>query len=419
MKTFFTIVFSMCLFIANAQELVGVTMGASYQDEVYYNLQTDEVSEVSFDEWNIAFTTAEGTAGVFLNEATPYQGVQQELYLTPASDFDDVIDPDDLEDRLFNAEITWEFGAFNEMRNEADSGDFGWGVLNESTDVIEGDKVFVLRFRSGDYIKLQIVSLENGIYTVKTANLDGSDENILTVNKNDFAGAPVAYYSIEDGAFLDKVQPEWDLLFVRYIQPLSDGSGGVQYYPLTGVLSGVGAEVAQANIVDPETVAFEDFQDSLKTEIDVIGHDWKEFDLANFEWVVNEFRAYFVKTAQGDVWKVVFKFFSGSSSGLIDFEKTLVGSVTAVEEQNNVRDFGVFPNPVATEANVAFTLEKASEINIQITDMNGRQVWSRSNLNGNTGFNMLTIPVLDLPTGTYFLSLYTADNVVTEKIVTD
>ncbi|MEZ4956599.1 MAG: hypothetical protein R2825_23785 [Saprospiraceae bacterium] len=40
------------------------------------------------------------------------------------------------------------------------------------------------------YQKLQITSLDQGIYTVKHADLDGGNETVLTVNKADFPGQP-------------------------------------------------------------------------------------------------------------------------------------------------------------------------------------------------------------------------------------
>src|SRR5690606_24410143 len=131
--------------------------------------------------------------------------------------------------------------------------------------------VFVIRLRDGTDLKMQIQSLASGTYQFRDANLDGSNEVTKTVTKADHSGL-LAYFSFETGDIVD-VEPAtgFEMVFLRYTTPLPDPGGGDPIpYLVTGILSGGGVQVAQANGIDPETVSFLDFADSLSTDIEVI-----------------------------------------------------------------------------------------------------------------------------------------------------
>jgi hypothetical protein len=205
---------------------------------------------------------------------------------------------------LFNREISWSYGALNEFREGGNPDDFGWGVYNPTTQETNGIFVYAIKLRDGTYLKFQIQSLINGVYTFRYANLDGSGETIKTISKADHAGKMLAYFSFETGETVD-VEPSggFDLLFCRYHSLLHQGGDSVQYL-VTGILSAAGVEVAEASHVDPATVQFQDYADSLSSNLEIIGHDWKFFDLNAFEWILPEDLIYFVKTQDDRVWKL-------------------------------------------------------------------------------------------------------------------
>jgi hypothetical protein len=70
----------------------------------------------------------------------------------------------------------------------------------------------------------------------------------------------------------------FDLFYGRYVASVYDPGLELDVpYNVTGILSGPGVQVAEADGVDPETVDYTDYQDSLRSELDIIGHDWKFF----------------------------------------------------------------------------------------------------------------------------------------------
>lgn len=390
-------------------QTVTVSTGASYSNQAYYNIQTDDVTTLANTAWDLAFSTDPNDAGIFVNEAVksvlsgPYPELR--LYLAPTFEFEDPINPASLTDSLYNPEINWQNGAFNSMKDDLDPSDFGWGFTGSGDTTVIGYRIFALQLRDDTWKKIKIESLVDGVYTMRYADLDGANEQIVTVDKADFAGSPLAYYSFSTGVTVAS-PTAWDLLFTRYHTPLSGGGAPIQYL-VTGVLSGPGTEVAEAQGVDPATVNYEDYLDSLQAApLDIIGQDWKYFDLQNFVWVLDDERAFFVKLANNQLWKIVFTGFGGSTNGNFIFEKTYLGEVSGVEEsQSGLSAFRVFPNPAAEEITVAFSLkEEQNNLSAALITPMGQIVRTFA-VSGHAGLNVLAVNVSSLPEGSYFLRL--------------
>lgn len=405
----------------SAQEFADISVGASYANQAYYTLETDEVVSLENESWDLAFTIAEGSAGVLYNESATLSFTGDapllRVYLAPTNDFGDVFDPTVLADSLYNGEASWEDGAFNSVREDDDPLDYGWGVYNEATDVIEGNRVFAFKLRNEEWLKVQVVSLGNGVYTVKYAELDGSNEQTVSIDKADFGDSPLALFSFETGEAVAS-PAGWDLLFGRYLAALDNGSGEIQQYTVTGVLHGPGIEIAEARNIDPETVAYEPYLDSLETRLDVIGHDWKYFDLGEFEWVLDPERAYFIKTADDELWKVVFLTFTGSGSGNTVIEKTFLGELTSVSTPlSNFEDLGIFPNPVKDQFTLSLTLRSAQP-NLPLSLFNdaGQLLW-RAEVDAQAGLNVWSFEAPDVVSGVYRLVVGEINDVVVKTVV--
>lgn len=404
-KFIFTIIFFCGFFSIKAQDLVQVSVGASYSNQAFYTLSNNEINTLNNESWDLAFTTGPADAGIHYNESAKISFTGPvpvlALYLAPINDFSTVIDPMSLTDSLYNGEVSWEDGALNSVKEEGDPSDYGWGVYNPNNQVIEGTYIFALKLRDDSWKKIRIESLDNDVYTMKYASLDGANETTVTIDKNDFQGSPFALFSFSTETAVAS-PANWDLLFTRYISAIDVG-GEITQYPVTGVLSGPGVEVAQANNVDPFTVGHEAYLDSMETQIDVIGQDWKYFDFT-VGWVIDLQRAFFIKLPDNHLWKAVFTDFAGSSSGNMDFIKTDLGQLTTVSDPtSNFIDFGVFPNPVTDEFNLSFSLkEQRADIQVHLVNTLGQVVWNKA-VDGNSGLNVLNFQAPDVPSGIYHL----------------
>ncbi len=395
-----------------AQEGVEITYSSSYAEQAFYRLTDNAITNIDNDGWDIALSIF--GAGIFINETANFPGAENALYPAPTDNFDDVVvDPNNLTGRLFNDEKSWDYGAFNSFKDGNNANDYGWGLYDPATEVITGNRVFVIKDKNDTHQKLQIVSLDQGIYTIKYADLDGSNETTVTVDKADFPDNNFAYLKLATGQTVDNIPGDWDLLFTRYSTPVPDGGGGFIDLVTSGVLSAPGIEVAEARGVNPDDVEYADYVDSLSSVTDVIGYDWKTFE--NYMWTLATDLAYFVKKPNGQVWKIIFFVFGGSSTGDVIFEKTPI-IANATTEQSAFGSFSVFPNPLNETSSAVFSIKQSGIVKIGLANVLGQTVWS-GKYNAVSRLNAIKLPEMAIPSGTYFLSLYHGGEVVTEKVL--
>ena len=416
--------FLMTLLVAcglKAQEFAQISTGPSYGKQAFYTLADDGVTSIANEDWDLALFLDPGTHGIHFNEATtstfgapaPYL----EVYLAPVADFDVTIDPSELSDTLYNPESSWAEGAFNTVRDPNNPQDVGWGIVNPSDGSVAGNRVYVIKLRDESYRKLIFDQQAGGVYTIRHAALDGSDEVLLNIDPADYTGSPLALYTFS-GNQAFAAPSGWDMAFLRYRGLLYDGNQPLQY-AVTGILTAPGVEVAQADNVEVAAVPFEAYEDSLQNRIDVIGEDWKYFNLSAFSWEIAENRAYFLKLPDGHVWKLEFIDFEGSSTGTATFIKYDLGVVTAVNQpESNFKAFGIFPNPISDgRVNLAFSLKIPSdEVSISVYDLSGRQVWNGA-VATHQGLNGVTLQLPKLLPGLYRVVLGKGTDQVSELVM--
>ena len=163
--------------------------------------------------------------------------------------------------------------------------------------------------------------------------------------------------------------------------------------------------MAEADGVNPATVAYADWKDSLRTELDVMGHDWKSF--SGTAWSVDEDRVFFLKAADNHVWKIQFVDFEGSTSGKAIFEKTDLGLISAVQDPAALgMEVLAYPNPVVNQLHVTLDIpaELAQQGRLQVADVQGRVVLNQS-VTLRTGFQVLELDAQTWAAGTYTLNL--------------
>ncbi len=127
--------------------------------------------------------------------------------------------------------------------------------------------------------KIVFLSLDQGEYTFKYANLDGSDEHTYSISKN--PDVNYVFFSFDNGGKEVDLQPpkyDWDLVFTQYTTLLFTTDGEPYPYLVTGALSNrYGVEVAEDTIMNFESIDLQQAMNmDFSKDIDVIGYDWKD-----------------------------------------------------------------------------------------------------------------------------------------------
>jgi len=424
-KFFSTILCFSTVFCLKAQNFQEISTGAGYNKQSFIKLSDGSQKQINNDAWDLAFTSfGFQDAGIFINESSGSSMGQNlpltEVYYALTDDFNAAINLVAIKDyKYLNSEVSWNFGAFNEVRDTLNPFDFGWGLYQPSTNRVLGNKVYVLKLRNGEYRKIKIESLTGTTYTFRYAKLDGSGEVTKTLNKlTDNRGQKLIFFSFTTNDTVD-VLPSggFDLMYCRYISIARDPNGTiVQQYNVTGVLTGPGILTAEADGVNPETATYIDYTDKLSTQTDVIGYDWKT--LTGISWVLDLDKVFFVKTADNHMWKLHFIDFEGSSTGTAVMQKTDLGIFSSSIDLVGIQT-GIFPNPVDDQLILSLDITEASvnDINIDISNVNG-QIMAKRVVKNHQGLKVFEINTADWNKGIYLVRItHGPKQIVAKKIV--
>lgn len=396
------------LFLANAQSVGdSVAIGAGYANQIWYSLENDEQGSALNSEWDLAFSTAGQGANILINSA-----IGTKLWSYPSSDTSGWANVDTTGittwSPLYNSDTSWNEGAFRKNIS-SNPYDLGWGIYDPITHFVVGDSLYVIKLSDNSYKKLWIQQLASGTYTFRSANLDGSNDNVVSLVKADYSGKNFGYYSLLTNAAFDRepTSSEWDLLFTKYTGFIPNP------YGVTGVLCNSGVTIAEARPVDVNAISFDAYP--FTTPMNTIGYDWKTY---NGTWTIEDSTVYFVKGVSGNIWKIIFTGFGGSTDGKFKFTKELVSGVGLNENiHNEISELTVYPNPSnGNSLTILYELNQpASNVELSIVDAIGQEVFSTKTENG-IGFYQLELNGMNLKPGAHFISLSIDGQIIQQKL---
>ena len=268
-------------------------MGKDYVYQVFFDLGTGQQLSVPRNRWDLAFSTDPAAHHLLLNSANYMDAAWGDSY-----DLQAVTAKAQLSDLAFD---------FDLHTGNPDSSVAGrWW---EQVEGKESKLLIVNRGRGADlrelgYVKLK-VELVAGGYKVRYAQLDGSGEHSVFLQKDETYN--YVFLSLETHAAVAVEPPktDWDLVFTYYSYRFPDDIP----YLVTGVLSNryqvLSAEAD--SVFTFESFALEDTASlALSDHIDEIGYDWKTYLFDPPGYVVYAQRLFVVRDTEGYYYKLRF-----------------------------------------------------------------------------------------------------------------
>ncbi|MCP4520700.1 MAG: T9SS type A sorting domain-containing protein [Cytophagales bacterium] len=362
-KNLLSLVLTAVCSLLYAQQDVTVSTGAGYADDVYYSLENGVVKTSARNAWDLAFDVSARGADVLINEAN---GVNLYLYGTEASEYATVDTTGFLWAARYNADTAWNAGAFGE-----------WYTYNFITHTLAGNNVYVLQLADGSYKKIIVESLIGGTYTFKYADLDGENEVSSTIKKVDYANRNFAYYAIgtDQAHDLEPDNATWDIVFTRYVVDFGFHTTGV-----SGILSNAGVQ-SEEIVGHVDEAAYT--EENLSDDISIVGYDWKSYDYRTGIYSIDDSLTYYVKSLDGEVYKLVFTGFGGSATGDYEFTQEILTTTNVVEGESS-NNVAIYPNPATDVVNI---VANAGE-NVTIVSVTGAVVYEGNDVQIDvTGFD--------------------------------
>lgn len=398
MKKLFTLLLGIAIISSvNSQVITdSLSMYPGYSSDIFYSCSDGEIANVPRAGWDIAFYTNAFSAGIIINE-----GAGVELYSYPNGDTTawSTVDTVGLSSwkPLYNSPEYWEDGAFN--ANQLGHPDYGWGIYNMITHSVTGDSLYVIKTNEGEYKKLWIVqkkSVDN-IYVIRYADLNGENEVNKSLDIKPYTEKNFVYYSMSQQILIDREpNANWDILFTKYIDFTEDMSGNMVEYLVTGATSNIdkGANKFTEVGADFDAWASEPFNTLKNT----IGYDWKSFSMTTFSWEVDDSTVFFMQDDNSDVYKIVFTYWQGSSTGKFALDIEMVSTADVDETSDSKSNLSVYPNPSSDYITISH-LNNGFNNNVIITDVSGRIVYQDE-----IG-NSKKLSISDYQKGVYFVTI--------------
>lgn len=389
-----------------------VQLGASYKNDVYYNLETGNKFIAPGNNWNIAFSTrnalppmdAMRSTTILVNESR--NNVLFKSNQTNWATFDTTGYKQWA--KMNNTDTSWVVGAFNADYIATDPFDYGWGAYSLNTHDVNGKgNIYLIRLSKTAMVNGQPSTVDSAFKKIRIdaliqdtqwvftiANLDGTDSNQVIIKKKNFAGKLFAYYDMVNNMLIDREPASnWDLLFTRYNTWITQFNQ-TMYLTTTGVFQHPNALVAQVDSTKENEVTIEDATKFTST-MNTIGTDWKINPgpgMPYFSMVPD--LTYYIRLANNQQYRLNFRSFAGSSSGNISFyKKTEMDFVGINNAYLNLPKLAVYPNPTSQVVTINVTQTQP----VYITDVTGKQVLV-NHLNAQK-----TIDVSALQKGVYFI----------------
>jgi len=140
----------------------------------------------------------------------------------------------------------------------------------------------------------------------------------------------------------------------------------------------------------------------------MIGYDWKAF--SGGAYVVDDSMYFLIQDQNGDLYKLVFEAFAGSSTGKVVFRKALISPVGMGEIES--ASLKVFPVPSSDAVTVVLP-ESMINTSIRIYDIQGRMVQELTGFDG----NRVQVDISTLTEGIYLLKADNGVQSISSRIV--
>lgn len=422
-----------------------VEMGASYANDVYYNVRTGAKVSKQADTWDLGFQMTQFLeAGGQLNASVRANHIKRDvqvysLHKVASSEFGNLTAADTmvtLSDQVVNDDRSWGMGAFFNVRDTGSVVDFGWGqyagppshgVIGDSLFLVKANGVFY-QIWIQEYTSFPANSPQIG-FKFRYAKWDGTGDKTDSIKwVPPYSDRINAYYDLATGTKVDHEPPrkDWDIVFKQYQkngQPGGQNPNKLQAY--TGVLQNIRVEVAKVTGVDPNTITAQNFMTHTLSDLtNTIGDDWKTFNMTTFMYDLDTNTSFIIKPDTAyhteQYYHLQFTRFDGAfppNTGKVVFRKRTLFTVSVNDVNGNKQaNYSMYPNPAANAVNVM--VDAVNENNntiLTVMDMTGK-VLQTSAVNIKKGVNGFNIDVSAYPAGTYIVTLANKDWQVSDRV---
>lgn len=287
--------------IPEGVQINSVSVDEYYSTQIYFELKSNSVVKSnSIKDWDLGFSCKENEYYIFVNPAT-----MSAVANLGKIDFDSNISAPPSSSKIWK----WDEPNGDITRTAIGS----WGNFSQEP-IVSKKYVYVVDLGTDELgkplgkRKLMIDKFENNHYFITYADLDGGNKKSIQIPKDPEVNCQT--FSFNNGVnFLEPKKDNWDLLFSRSRETLVTSDGDSVQYTVVGTY--LNPNFVMAVQMDSsykfESLELKDIEPSiLSPKRNVIGHDWKWYNIDEGYYTVRAERVYVIKNVNGDLYKLRF-----------------------------------------------------------------------------------------------------------------
>ncbi len=301
MRYYFLILIAVLFFSCEKKELpvkrhdrgniitMQVSMESNYRNQIWYRLSDNKIISTNLrTDWDIAFECSSNGSHIILNGANAVK-----VYKTNFTQLSQVTDTAGI---LANGQADMPSG-------NLDSTAFGnWQSSNTVYIINRGYN------ESGQllgFYKMKMMSQTSNNYSFEFGDIFGSQTFQGTVNRNNDYNFNAFSFTTKTQVNIEPKKSEFDLCFTQYTYLFHEP---LQYYQVTGVLNNkYNTRITKISNKPFSEITLNDTTGSFfSNNRDVIGYDWKAFDLNNNLFTVDVTKNYIINDSKGFYYKLHF-----------------------------------------------------------------------------------------------------------------
>ncbi len=267
-----------------------VDMGETYEYQYFINLQTQQIVHISpISNWDLALQCGENDSAIFLNG-----GNGMSAFNTNKTDFATVGYGD-----TTNSSKKWRYDGSG---GEADSTAIDSRNQKRNVYLIRLDNTYT-KIR-----KFQISYEDAFEYIILVGDINSTQAAPITIYKN--KDKNFVYFSFDFLATVPDVEPDkntWDLEVTRYNYTFFDQEPDLHY-----VVNGILLNPSNTYGYKDSVHTYTEMTPTLVTQIaltnkkDIIGYDWKKYDIDKNIYTIDSRYNYFIQNQNGSIFKMRF-----------------------------------------------------------------------------------------------------------------
>lgn len=283
-------------------EDIRVTLGSNYGTALYYDLATRAVvKQRPIKSWHLAISGDTADSLIYMNtalvmSATNLGAITWESVTTPTT--------------------TPKRQRYDAPSGDPDSTAFGKWWNSDGTS--KGDVYLVSLGIDENAVdlgwrKVMPVRVDASGITVRIAMLDGTNDSTITIPRDPSYGhVGVSCFAVASVVYYEPLRGTWDFLFTRYTYFFY--APDFLAYAVVGVLQSKDTRVSRvdsiafADVVLADTLPF-----PLSDKKDIIGYDWKSYNISKGVYTTDTSKVYLVRDRSGFINKLRFLDFYNES----------------------------------------------------------------------------------------------------------